>query len=150
MDDLLSIFQDFDVTNFLPEPDRYVSSLACWTRFFVLLPPVIVLLLGLLYYFKPTPEANRKAGFRCIYSMGSVEAWQYSQRVAGLFYMIVGGGLSVIMLIVSLFFNGEKAIGMLTTALVCVVIEVLVVVALHAFLITFIGRSFDKDGNRKQ
>lgn len=150
MDDLLSVFQDFDVTNFLPEPERYVSSLEGWTRFFVLVPPVIVLLLGLLYYFKPTPEANRKAGFRSIYSMGSVEAWQYSQRMAGLFYMIVGGALTVIMLIISLFFQGEKAIGMLTTALICVVIEVLIVLALHIFLNVLISRSYDKDGNRKQ
>lgn len=150
MDDLMSVFQDLDVTGFLPEADRFVRALEGWTRFFLLAPALIVALLGVWYFFKPPAEANHKAGFRCIFSMGSVEAWQYSQRLAGLFYMIVGGALFVLMLIISLFFNGNNAMGMISTALVCAVIEALVILAMHIFLIFLISRAYDKDGNRRK
>lgn len=150
MDDLMSVFQDLDVTGFLPESEKFVSSLVGWTRVFLLLPPLIVALLGVWYFFKPPAEANHKAGFRCLFSMGSVEAWQYSQRLAGLFYMIVGGALFLIMLIISLFFNSSKAASMVTTALICVLVEVVLILAMHIFLIIMVGRAYDKDGNRRK
>lgn len=150
MDDLLSVLQDFDVANFLPSPDRFVRDLEGWTRFLVLAAPLVLLLLGLWYYFKPPGEANHKAGFRTRYSMGSVEAWLFSQRLAGMAYMVVGGGLTVIMLIVSLFFNGEKAMGMLSAAVVCVVIEALVIIGMQAVLELLVRRAYDKNGKRRR
>lgn len=149
MDDLLSVFQDFDVANFLPAPEKFVNALEGWTRFFVLVAPVLVLCLGLWYFFKPPAEANHKLGFRTLHSMGSVDAWKFSQKLAGIFYMIVGGVLSVIMLIISLFFNSENAMAMLNTAVICVSIEAVVIIALHVLLMVLVGRAYDKDGNRR-
>ena len=150
MDDLMSVFQDLDLSGFLPEADKFVRSLEGWTRVLLLAPPLIVALLGVWYFFKPPAEANHKAGFRCIFSMGSVEAWLYSQHLAGLFYMIVGGALFVLMLIISLFFNGNNATAMISTALLCAVVEAVVILVLHIFLIMLIGRTYDKDGNRRK
>ena len=149
MDDLLSVFQDFDVSNFLPAPDKFIRDLEGWTRVFVLAAPVLVMLLGLWFYYKPPAEANHKAGFRTHYSMGSVEAWRYAQRLAGLSYMIVGGGLTIVMLIVSLFFNGEKAMAMLSAAVVCVAIEAVILIGMHIFLTVTVKNAYDKDGKRR-
>jgi uncharacterized membrane protein len=150
MDDLLSVFQDFDVSNFLPSPERFMRDLEGWTRFFVLVAPFSLLLLGIWYFYKPPGEANHKAGFRTHYSMGSVEAWLFAQRLAGMSYMVVGGGLTVIMLIVSLFFNGEKAMGMISAAVVCVVIEALVIIGIQVVLEGLVRRAYDKNGKRRK
>ena len=100
MSDILSVLQDFDLANFLPEPDKFLNSLEGWIRFLVLLGPLVLLGLGIWYYYYPPKEANFKAGFRTYFGMGSVEAWLFAQKLAGKAYLILGGGLSVLMLIV--------------------------------------------------
>ena len=99
MDDILSLLQDFDVANFLPEPDKYLNSLEGWIRLIVLAGPLVLLGLGLWYYFAPPKEANHSAGFRNYWGMGSVEAWRFAQKLAGMGYTVLGGALTVIMLV---------------------------------------------------
>ena len=150
MDDILSLLQDFDVANFLPEPEQFLRSLEGWTRFFVLLGPLFLLGLGACYYFAPPKEANHSFGFRTYWGMGSVEAWQYAQKLAGLFYMIAGGALTVLMGLVSIGFKGTAAMTMINTAVICVAIELVIVLALWICLNILIYRAYDKDGNPRR
>lgn len=150
MDDILSLLQDFDVANFLPEPDKYLNSLEGWIRLIVLAGPLVLLGLGLWYYFAPPKEANHSAGFRNYWGMGSVEAWRFAQKLAGMGYTVLGGALTVIMLVVSLFFNGEKALAMANAAVVCVVIELILTLALWIVINALVYRAYDKDGNRRK
>lgn len=149
MDDVLSFLQDFDVANFLPEPKEFVSDLAWWIRILVLLGPLILVALGALYYFAPPKEANHSFGFRTYWGMGSVQAWLFAQKVAGLGYMIVGGAMTLLMGIVSIFFRGDSAMAAINIAMVCVIIELVVTVLLWVALNLLILRAFDKEGNRR-
>lgn len=150
MDEVLSLLQDFDVANFLPAPEQFLKDLVGWTRFAVLLGPLILLALGACYYYAPPKEANHSFGFRTYWGMGSVQAWLFAQRVAGMGYMGVGGALTVLMGLVSLTFRGKAALAMINTAMVCVVIELLVVLVLWIALNMLIFRAYDKDGNRRR
>lgn len=150
MDDILSLLQDFDVANFLPAPGDYINSLVGWVRFAVLLGPLILLGLGVWYYFWPPKEANHSVGFRTYWSMGSVKAWLFSQKLAGMSFMVLGGVLFVLSLLISLTFNGEKAMGMINTALVLVVIQLLLILGLCIVLNLLIYRAFDKDGKARK
>lgn len=150
MSDILSLLQDFDVANFLPEPDKFLNNLEGWVRLMVLAGPLVMLILGLWYYYAPPKEANHAAGFRTYYSMGSVKAWLFAQKLAGMAYMAMGGGLSVLMLIVSLFFNAEKGIAMITVALICVILEVILMVGMWVVLNILIMKAYDKDGNPRK
>lgn len=150
MDDILSLLQDFDVANFLPEPETFLKALEGWARFFVLLGPLILLGLGICYYFKPPKEANHSFGFRTYWGMGSVQAWLFAQKLAGMGYMIVGGALTVLMGLISIGFRGEAAMSMINTAVICVFIELVIVLALWIVLNTLIYRTYDKDGNRRR
>ena len=150
MDDILSLLQDFDVANFLPAPDKFVNSLEGWVRLLVLLGPLVLLGLGLWYYFAPPKEANHAAGFRTYYSMGSVKAWLFAQKLAGMAYMVLGGGLTVVMLLVSLFFNGEKGLAMINTALICVIIEEILVLLVWIVLNLLVCKAYDRDGNPRK
>ena len=150
MDDILSLLQDFDVANFLPAPDKFLNNLEGWVRLLILAGPLVMLVLGAWYYFAPPKEANHAAGFRTYYSMGSVKAWLFAQKLAGMTYMALGGALTVVMLIVSLFFNGEKAMAMITAALICVILEVILIGAAWAVLNILIMKAYDKDGNPRK
>ena len=150
MSDILSLLQDFDVANFLPAPDKFLNNLEGWTRLLVLAGPLVMLILGLWYYYAPPQEANHAAGFRTYYSMGSVKAWRFAQKLAGTAYILLGGGLSIVMLIVSLFFNADKGMAMITAALVCVILEVILMVGLWVVLNVLIMKAYDKDGNPRK
>ena len=150
MDDILSLLQDFDIANFLPEPDKFLGSLEGWVRLLVLAGPLVLLGLGIWYYFAPPKEANHSAGFRTYWGMGSVEAWRFAQKLAGMGYMVLGGALTIIMLIVSLFFKAESALAMINTALVCVVIELILTLILWLGINALVYRAYDKDGRRRK
>ena len=150
MDDILSILQDFDVANFLPEPGDYIVSLVGWVRFAVLLGPLILGALGVWYYFWPPKEANHSVGFRTYWGMGSIRAWLFSQKLAGMSFMVLGGALLVVSFLVSLTFNGEKAMGMINTAFVLVLLQLLLILVLWIVLQLLIYRAFDKDGKPRK
>ena len=150
MDDILSLLQDFDVANFLPAPEDYVRSLVGWVRFAVLLGPLILLVLGAWYYFAPPKEANHSVGFRTYWGMGSVKAWLFSQKLAGISFLALGGILLVLSFLISLTFNGDRAMGMINTALVLLVIQLLLVLGLWIVLNLLIYRAFDKDGKPRR
>ena len=150
MSDILSFFQDFDFAKLLPEPEKFMNSLEGWIRFFVLLGPLVLLGLGLWYYFYPPKEANYRAGFRTYFGMGSVEAWRFAQHLAGKAYLILGGILTAAMLLVGLFFSGRSAMATVIVALVCVIIELLLVIATWVLIYMLVYRAYDKDGNRRK
>ncbi len=146
----MSFFQDFDFAKLLPEPEKFMNSLEGWIRFFVLLGPLVLLGLGIWYFYFPPKEANFRAGFRTYFGMGSVEAWRFAQHLAGKAYLILGGILTVAMFIISLFFSGKNAMVTIVTALICVIIELLLVVAVWVLIYMLVYRAYDKDGNRRR
>lgn len=150
MKDILSLLQDFDVANFLPEPDKFLKNLEGFMRLLVLAGPLVLLVLGAWYYFAPPKEANHAVGFRTYWGMGSVEAWRFAQKLAGLGYGVLGAVLTVVMTLVSITFRGEKAFGMVMTALICVVIELVLVLLVWLVLNLLVYKNFDKDGNRRK
>jgi hypothetical protein len=78
--------------------------------------------------------------------MGSVDAWKFTQKLAGFLYMCLGGVLTLAMIIVNLVLIGKDTVTLLTTAAICLFIEViltgLAVLALNIFLIV----RYDRDG----
>ena len=149
MDKILSLFQ-MDIAEMLPEMSSYLSGLEGMVRLLVLACPLVLLVLGVWYYFFPPAEANQKAGFRTYFTMGSVEAWRFAQKLAGLGYLILGGALTVIVGIVSIFFNAENGVAMINTALICVIVELILVLIVWIGVQVLVLRVFDKDGKRRK
>ena len=85
----------FDPAALLPELSDIFGTVATLCRFAVLVGPIVLLVLGLAYLFLSPKEANYYFGYRCYYGMGSVQAWRFTQRLAGL----VLGGLGLVLLI---------------------------------------------------
>ena len=147
MDTIRSLLDMLDIANYLPDLTLFSAGAKLVLWLLMLVGPVLMLLLGLMYFLKPPAEANFSWGFRTYFGMGSVEAWRYTQRIAGLCWIAVGGGMTALCLIAGIFmllFNGGQAA---TLAMWAVGIELVLVIASWVFINVMVLRSYDKDGN---
>lgn len=119
MNSITALFDKIDFSKLVPEMDTLLGKLQAVVSWAVMIGPIVMLILGLWYYFLPPKEANHKVGFRTWFGMGSVEAWRFTQRLAG----VVWGGLGIVLLvmaiIVSLTFGGKDVMQVATSAFVC-------------------------------
>nr|MBQ8245423.1 SdpI family protein [Oscillospiraceae bacterium] len=149
MSELLSLLKEFDIAKLLPDMSTFVGQLAAWMRLCLLLGPLVIAGLGAVYYFIPPKEANHALGYRSKWSMSSVEVWQYAQRIAGMIYMVLGGGLFVVMLVMALIIGIMQPVSMAVTVFICVLIQVLLIIGAHFVVEKLLRKHFDINGNKK-
>lgn len=97
MEALKALMKDFDPAALMPDLSTVLDKLTGVIRLAVMVAPLVLLGLGLLYLLVPPREANYKLGYRCFWGMSSVEAWRFTQRLAGAVWTLLGGVLSVVM-----------------------------------------------------
>ena len=146
MDAIMNFLKEFDPAALLPDISSIVGIMQVFARILILIIPILLGGLGAAYYFKPIKEANHIFGYRTYFGMGSVDAWKYTQRLAGFGYMVLGGALTLAMIIVNLCLIGAETLTLLTTAAICLIIELVLtglgVLALNIFL----AIRYDRDG----
>ena len=119
----------FDPAALLPELSEVFGNLATVCRWAVLVGPLLLLVMGLAYLLFSPREANYYFGYRCYFGMGSVPAWRFTQRFAGLVLGLSGLGLTLWM-----YFAGSGFAAMDITDMVWQTIDYLAVQAIVAFL----------------
>lgn len=95
MEKIKSLLNDFELTDILPELDGMAEKCALVARFGVLIAPAVLLFLGLWYLILPPKEANHYVGFRCFRGMGSVDAWRFTQKLAGIVWIVTGAATGI-------------------------------------------------------
>ena len=101
IESIKSLMDGFDPAALLPDLSDLFGSLATLCRFAVMIGPVVLLVLGLAYLFLSPREANYYFGYRCYFGMGSVQAWRFTQRIAGMLFGGVGLILTIVMFLIS-------------------------------------------------
>ena len=153
IDSIKEILDAFDPASLLPDLTTVVGKVELIARIAVMVGPIIMLILGALYCFASPKEANYHFGYRCYYGMGSVQAWRFTQRMAGIVLGGLGLLLTGIMLVVSGGFASMQTMDMAWKALTCVLWEAgLSAVAILSINI-IAAMTFDKRGeyrNRKK
>lgn len=114
----------FDPAMLLPDLSRMGDTVAAVARVAVLVGPLVLLALGLAYLFLSPKEANYRFGYRCYFGMGSVEAWRFTQRLAGLVWGGLGAVLTVAMAVVSLGYSGKPVVEIMDSALTCLIWQI--------------------------
>ena len=117
IDSIKKTLDSLDPAALLPDLPNLFSKAALICRIAVLIGPVILLVLGLAYLFLSPKEANYYFGYRCYYGMGSVRAWRFTQRIAGMILGGLGLILTVIMTVISLNFGSMELSAMVWRAL---------------------------------
>ena len=109
MDAIKALTEDFDLAKILPDLSTFLGKVEAVMRIAVMAAPLVLLGLGLLYFLASPKEANYKLGYRCFWGMSSVEAWQFTQKLAGIVWSVLGFTLCVVMTVLSGKFRGMEA-----------------------------------------
>lgn len=147
MDKLAELVTDFEVESLLPELDTVIGRIELATRLAVLIGPLLILVLGLIYYFAPPKEANHRFGYRFYWGMGSMEAWQFTQRLAGVVWAGLGLILTLIMLLICAGYRGMDAMEMANSAVACVLWELGLIGLACIGINVVVALRYDKQGN---
>ena len=98
-DTIKEFLREFSFETFLeellPELAPLLEKSALITRLLLLIGPFVILGMGLYYFLNAPKEANFQSGYRCYWGMGSVQAWRFTQRLAGGLWTLLGLGFAV-------------------------------------------------------
>ena len=101
IESIKELMDAFDPASLLPELDSVFGKVLLACRVAVMVGPLLLLILGLVYLFLTPKEANHYVGYRCYFGMGSVQAWRFTQRLAGIGFAAVGLILGIVMFLAS-------------------------------------------------
>ena len=121
---LVQLVNEFDLAKFIPEVNSILGWVEMLVRIFVMAAPICILAFGLFFLFLPPKEANHRAGYRTFFGMGSVDAWRFTQFIAGIVWGAIGLILTIVMVLVVNGFRGMDAMEMVNRAIVCVLWEI--------------------------
>lgn len=150
LDALMAIFSDFDVAAFLPELNTLLGWVETILRLIVMAGPLLMLLFGMLYLLSPPKEANYSLGWRFWWSMASLDAWQYTHRLAGFVWSGLGLLLTLIMAFVCNAFRRMEPMEMVWCAAKSVIWELGLIGAACLAINIAVMMVFDKDGYRRK
>ena len=151
IESIKSLMDGFDPAALLPDLSDLFGSLATLCRFAVMIGPVVLLVLGLAYLFLSPREANYYFGYRCYFGMGSVQAWRFTQRMAGILFGSVGLILTIVMYVISGGFAEMEVTDMVWKAAGCLAWQAVIALVL-TFLVNFLAFFFfdAKGGPRRR
>ena len=150
IDDFKGLMDAFDPASLLPELDPILDKLAWIARIVVLLGPGVMLLMGLVYLLATPKEANYYIGYRCYYGMGSVEAWCFTQRLAGIVFAALGLVSGIAVLLISGSFAGMDTMALLWKAVYCVLAEAGLVIVSCLTINTVVALRYDGKGYERK
>ena len=127
----------FDPSKLLPNLEPLMEKMQLYVVTLVLIAPLVLLVLGLIYFFLPPREANHSFGYQFFWGKSSVECWRFTQWVAGMVFGLLGIILTVSMLIISRGFQSLDTADMVQQVGTCIVWE-LILVAVACIVIDLI------------
>lgn len=112
--------------------------------------PVIMLIIGLIFTFKPPKEINELFGYRTNLSMKNLDTWNFANRYIGRVWLILSLFILPLTIVVMLLINGEDE-GYITTAFF-IVLGIQLLIMLISIIPTEIAlnKKFNKDGTRRK
>ena len=150
IESIKEIMDAFDPASLLPELGEIFSVITSVCRIAVLAGPIILLALGLAYLLFAPKEANYYFGYRCTFGMGSVEAWRFTQRLAGIIWTLLGLGLTGAMVLFSGKLMEMEVYDAVWTAAKYVLWEIGLVAVSCLFINTVVMGQFTYDGEYRK
>ena len=149
LDDLKNFLQGGNAESLLPSAAQVVETLELTLRILMMAGPVLMVIMGLVYLFAAPKEANYKLGFRCYFGMGSVEAWQFTQRLAGSVWAVLGVILMIAAQVVYRQFPALELMERMWCAVVCVLWQAGLLLLASLIIRIVAACRFDRHGVRR-
>ena len=150
IEDFKGLMDAFEPASLLPELEPILGKLAVVVRIAVLIGPAMLVIMGLLYLFAAPKEANYHFGYRCYFGMGSVQAWRFTQRIAGMALGGLGAVLTVVMFFVCLSFGGLDPVALMERAVICLLWEAGLAGLAYLAIVILVTVTYDKNGYRRK
>ena len=138
-ENIKELLDSFDPASLLPEMGTVLEFISKAMGILVLVGPLVLLI--------APREANHSFGYRCFFGMGSVEAWQYTQRMAGLIWTVLGLVLTVAALITRGGFPEMDVQQVINKALSCLLWQAGLTAASCIAINTLAAVNFTADGD---
>ena len=122
---------------------RLPLCLCCVLHVFFRLRPSLSALWWLIL---PPKEANHSVGYRCYFGMGSVEAWRFTQKLAGILWSALGLLLLIVAVLVSNQFPDMEAMAMLDKAVACILWQAGLIAAVCIVINVVTTIRYDRNG----
>ena len=148
-DELKALLEDMDLSKILPQSDAMVASVQKVLQLAIMIGPLVLLGFGLLYLFAPPKEANYALGYRFWWGMASLEAWTFTQKVAGIGWSSLGLILTVVMSIIGSSFKKKALIDAVLIAGKCLLWELGLILIACLVIDVIVVACFDRDGFRR-
>lgn len=142
--DLNTLLEDL-----LPELNPLLDKSAGLARMLMLAGPFVILGLGLYYFLSAPREANYRSGYRCYWGMGSVEAWRYTQKLAGAVWCVLGLGLAIWMAIAGAGMAGMAVMDAMLKMAVYILWQALALLASRVLISFLVFLRYDAKGVRR-
>ncbi len=154
MEALKSLLQNMDLGallgNLLPDLSTVMGRVEMAIRLAVMAGPLIMLGLGLLFLLAPPKEANYGLGYRSWWGMASLEAWKYTQRLAGMIWSSLGAVLTIVFAFLCNGLRGMNGMDMVIRGAKCIFWELIFVAAACIAIDVMVMKAFDRDGFRRE
>ena len=150
IEDFKGLMDAFEPASLLPELDPIISKFAPAARIIILVGPAALLLMGLVYLFAAPKEANYYIGYRCYYGMGSVEAWRFTQRLAGIVFGALGLVMGAVMALIGGGFGALEIMELLWRTVYCVAGEAVAVAVACIAVNAVVASRFDSRGDLRR
>ena len=150
IEDLKSLMDAFDPASLLPELTNVLDVIVYAVRIATLVGPAVLLVFGLGYLIFAPKEANYYFGYRCTFGMGSVEAWRFTQRLAGIVWTVLGLVLTVSMVVLTSDLLEMEVYDALWAAVKYVLWEVGLVAVACVLINTIVMTQFTFDGDYRK
>ena len=150
IDSIKELMDGFDPASLLPQLDSVFGKIELVCRILVMLGPALLLVLGLIYLFLTPREANHHIGYRCYFGMGSVNAWRFTQRIAGIVFGGLGLILSIVMFLNISAFREMPLEDMVWKSARCLLWEAALALIAHCGLWLTTAIIFDRKGNPRR
>ena len=147
MEKITELLNNFSLEMYIPKLDTLMGWVQWLVSLAVRLGPICILVLGIIYFLIPPTEANRKAGFRTYFGMGSVIAWNVTQRIAGAIMIPTGLILTIIAYVKVAKFPGYDMMTMVNVAFQAVKGQAICALIIYIFMFLLTAVLFDRKGD---
>lgn len=140
MEALKESLETLDFSKLIPELNTILGWVELILRLSVMAAPLLLLGFGLVFLLMPPKEANHGLGYRFWWGMASMESWQFTQRVAGMAWSLLGAVLTIVMALLSTGLRDLEPMDMVwqagvyllwelgLTVVACIIIDVIVII----------------------
>ena len=149
IENIKQLMDGLDIAALLPDIMDIMNGIALLAQIALFLAPLILLGLGLYYFLLSPKEANFTTGYRCYYGMGSEEAWRFTQRLAGVIWILAGITMTLGVVLLRYRFAAMDLSQLMWTAIFCLLLQGAIVLVLRALIHFIVLLRYDRKGNKR-